>query len=574
MKKITLLSVILLIGLVAQAQYKAFVGGTLINSNGDKPIENATILINNNIIEKVGKAGKVKLPDGTHVIDVNGKYLIPGLIDSHVHFFQSGGLYTRPDAIDLRNVFGYEQELALIQERLPHTFASYLSAGVTAVADVGGPMLNFDIRSQANSTKKAPRVIVAGPLISTVANPKLDIGDPPIVKVSSNEEVDKLVQKLSDQKADLIKIWFIVSPQLNFEDNLKLIQRTIDQSHAKGIRVAVHATQLATAKEAVKAGADILVHSVDDKEVDDEFIKLLKQKGTIYTSSISVLDGYNRTFAQQFDFNQADFEIADPYFMGSLFDLRKISKDEIPERVQNIMANPGAAIESARERVNIAKKNLKKLQDAGVTIATGTDAGNIGTLHASSMYQELVIMKDAGLSANEILTNSTLNGAKLMGKEKELGSIAPGKLADIIVLDKNPLEDITNYRSISMVMKDGETYDPKELLSSTPEEIAQRQLVAYNAHDLEGFLAVYSKDVKLYNFPNELILEGIDQMRDRYATRFESANLYAEIVNRSVMGDYIIDQERVTGIGSSEVDATVIFHVSEGLIDKVWFIIK
>lgn len=574
MKKITLLSVILLIGLVAQAQYKAFVGGTLINSNGDKPIENATILINNNTIEKVGKAGKVKLPDGTHVIDVNGKYLIPGLIDSHVHFFQSGGLYTRPDAIDLRNVFGYEQELALIQERLPHTFASYLSAGVTAVADVGGPMLNFDIRSQANSTKKAPRVIVAGPLISTVANPKLDIGDPPIVKVSSNEEVDKLVQKLSDQKADLIKIWFIVSPQLNFEDNLKLIQRTIDQSHAKGIRVAVHATQLATAKEAVKAGADILVHSVDDKEVDDEFIKLLKQKGTIYTSSISVLDGYNRTFAQQFDFNQADFEIADPYFMGSLFDLRKISKDEIPERVQNIMANPGAAIESASERVDIAKKNLKKLQDAGVTIATGTDAGNIGTLHASSMYQELVIMKDAGLSANEILTNSTLNGAKLMGKEKELGSIAAGKLADMVVLDKNPLEDITNYRSISMVMKDGETYDPKELLSSTPEEIAQRQLVAYNAHDLEGFLAVYSKDVKLYNFPNELILEGIDQMRDRYATRFESANLYAEIVNRSVMGDYIIDQERVTGIGSSEVDATVIFHVSEGLIDKVWFIIK
>lgn len=574
MKKITLLSIILLVGWTAQAQYKALVGGTLINSNGDKPVENAVVLIHNNKIEKTGKAGKVKLPEGTKVIDVTGKYLIPGLIDSHVHFFQSGGLYTRPDAIDLRNVFGYDQELELIQERLPNTFASYLRAGVTAVADVGGPMLNFDIRSQANSTKKAPRVIVAGPLISTVANPKLDIGDPPIVKVSSNEEVDKLVQQLADQKADLVKIWFIVSPQLNFEDNLKLIQRTIDQSHAKGIRVAVHATQLATAKEAVRAGADILVHSVDDKEVDDEFIKLLKQKGTIYTSSISVLDGYNRTFAQQFDFNQVDFEIADPYFMGSLFDLRRISKDEIPERVQNIMANPGAAIESANERINLAKKNLKKLQDAGVTIATGTDAGNIGTLHASSMYQELVIMKEAGLSANEILINSTMNGARLMGKEKELGSIAAGKLADMVVLDKNPLEDITNYRSISMVMKDGETYDPKELLFSTPEEIAQRQLVAYNAHDLEGFLAVYSKDVKLYNFPNELILEGIDQMRDRYATRFESANLYAEIVNRSVMGDYIIDQERVTGIGSSEVDATVIFHVSEGLIDKVWFIIK
>ncbi|MEQ9413510.1 MAG: amidohydrolase family protein, partial [Cyclobacteriaceae bacterium] len=261
-------------------------------------------------------------------------------------------------------------------------------------------------------------------------------------------------------------------------------------------------------------------------------------------------------------------------FMGSLFDIRKISKEELPERVQSILADPNPAIASASERVNIAKKNLKKLQEAGVTIATGTDAGNIGTLHASSMHQELAIMQEAGLSSTEILINSTLNGAKLMGKEKELGSIAPGKLADIVVLDKNPLEDIANYRTINVVMKDGETFDPKELLPPTSEDLVQRQLVAYNAHDLEGFLTVYSKDVKLYNFPNELVLEGIDQMRERYTTRFESPNLYAEIVSRSVMGDHIIDQEKVIGIGSVEVEATAIYHVSDGLIDKVWFIIK
>ncbi|MCB0491470.1 MAG: amidohydrolase family protein [Cyclobacteriaceae bacterium] len=574
MTKVTALAFMLFYGLIAQAQYKAIVGATLINSNGDKPLENSTVLINNNKIEKIGKTGKVNLPEGTEIINAEGKYLIPGLIDSHVHFFQSGGLYTRPDAVDLREVFSYEQELAMIKERLPRTFASYLSAGVTAVADVGGPMLNFDIRAQANSTQKAPRVFVAGPLISTVANPKLDVGDPPIVKVSSNEEVDQLVQQLANQKADFVKIWFIVSPQLNFEDNLKLIQRTIDQSHKHGIRVAVHATQLATAKESVRAGADILVHSVDDKEVDDEFIQLLKQKGTIYTSSISVLDGYNRTFAQQFDFTPADFEIADPYFMGSLFDLRKIDKEKLPDRVKSIMKDPNPAITSASERVNIAKKNLKKLQEAGITIATGTDAGNIGTLHASSMHQELSIMQQAGLSANEILINSTLNGAKLIGKQKELGSISSGKLADLVILNKNPLEDVANYGSISTVIKNGKAFDPKELLSPTPEDLAQRQLVAYNAHDLEGFLSVYSKEVKLYNFPNELLLEGIDHMRERYATRFESSNLYAEIVNRSVVGDYIIDQEKVIGIGNSEVEATVIFHVSDGLIDKVWFIIK
>lgn len=562
------------LSMTSHAQYKAIVGATLINSNGDKPLNDAVIIIKDNRIEKTGKAGKVKIPGGAVIIEAKGKYIIPGLIDSHVHFFQSGGLYTRPDAIDLREMMPYQEELNQIKARLPRTFASYIRAGVTAVADVGGPMLNFEIRSQANTTKMAPRVVVAGPLISTVANPKLDVGDPPIVKVANNEEVDQLVQELVKQKADLIKIWFIVSPQLNFEENLKLIQRTIDQSHASSIRVAVHATQLATAKEAVKAGADILVHSVDDQEVDDAFIQLLKQHGTIYTSSISVLDGYNRTFTQQFDFLPADFEIADPYFMGSLFDLRKYEADKLPEQNRAMMAAPDGPIQQANQRVSIAKKNLKKLQDAGVTIATGTDAGNIGTLHASSMHQELLIMQDAGLSPEQILVNSTLHGALLMGKEKELGSIAAGKFADLVILNKNPLENANNYSSIDAVMKDGQLFKPEALLPPTAEELVQRQLVAYNAHDLNGFLAVYSSNIKLYNFPNELISEGLEPMRKRYATRFESPNLYAEIVNRSVMGEYVIDHEKVTGISEGKVDATVIFHIEDGLIDKVWFIIK
>ncbi len=573
MKKV-LFVIVLLSALTSEAQYTALVGGTLVNSNGDRPIVDAVVILKNNMIDKIGKLGKIKIPEGSEVVDTKGKFIIPGLIDSHVHFFQSGGIYTRPDAIDLREVMTYEDELNQISARLPRTFASYLSAGVTSVADVGGPMLNFDIRAQAAATKAAPRVIVAGPLISTVANPKLDAGDPPIVKVSSNEEVDKLVNQLAEKKADLIKIWFIVSPDLNFEDNLQLIQRTISQSHARGIRVAVHATQLATAKESVKAGADILVHSVDDQEVDNEFIQLMKQHKTIYTSSISVLDGYNRAFTQQFDFLPADFEIADPYFMGSLFDLKKMPAEKLPARIQAMMENPDSYLKAAGERVNIAMKNLKKLQDAGVTIATGTDAGNIGTLHASSMHQELVIMQMAGLTPSEILVNSTLNGAKLMGREKELGSIAPGKYADLVILHRDPNQDAKNYSSIYAVIKDGNLFRKGELNQPTPEELAQRQLVAYNAKNLEGFLAVYSEDVKLYNFPNDIILEGKDQMRARYATRFESPNLYAEIVNRSLMGDYVIDQERVRGIREEIVEATVIYHVADGLIDKVWFIIK
>ncbi|MCB0487897.1 MAG: amidohydrolase family protein [Cyclobacteriaceae bacterium] len=575
MRTIILILTLQLFAFMSTAQHKAIVGGYLINSNGAKPVEESVILINGSTIEKVGKSGKVKIPADAEIIDAKGKYIIPGLIDSHVHFFQSGGLYTRPDAIDLRTVTPYKEEIEHIKKKLPRTFASYLAAGVTAVADVGGPMLNFDIREQASQTEMAPTVVVAGPLISTVDNPKLDIGDPPIVKVSSIAEVDKLVQQLADRKADLVKIWFIVSPQLNFDDNLKLIQRTIDQGHAKGIRVAVHATQLKTAKESVKAGADILVHSVDDIEVDDEFIKLLKQRGTIYTSSISVLDGYLRTFTQQFDFMPMDFAVADPDFMGSLTDLKGIADDQIPERITTMMNKPGDYLPGAQQRVETAMKNLKKLQDAGVIIATGTDAGNIGTLHASSMHQELDIMQKAGLSPTQIIINSTINGAKLMGKEKELGSIEAGKKADIVILDKNPLENASNYSAISKVIKNGKTYEPKALLSPSAEELAQRQLVAYNARDLDAFMSLYSENVQLYNFPNDLLLEGKDEMRKRYANRFDgSPNLYAEVVNRAVMGDYVIDHEKVSGLPNGEVQATVIFHVSNHEIDKVWFIIE
>lgn len=575
MKKLLLLPLILFVSYSFGQTYKAFVNATLVNSNGDKPLANSVIIIKDNRIEKVGKNGKVKIPPGAEIIDVQGKYIIPGLIDSHVHFFQSGGLYTRPDAVDLREVMPYAEELNQIKKRLPRTFASYLRAGVTAVADVGGPMLNFEIREQANQTKKAPRLVVAGPLISTVANPKLDIGDPPIVKVTSIAEVDNLVQQLADKKADLIKIWFIVSPQLNFEDNLKLIKRTIDQSHARGIRVAVHATQLETAKESVKAGADILVHSVDDKEVDNEFIKLLKQHGTIYTSSISVLDGYARTFTQQFDFIPMDFAVADPYFMRTLFDLRKIPEAQIPERAKSMMLEPQKFLPGSLEHVDIAKKNLKKLQEAGVTIATGTDAGNIGTLHATSMHQELGIMQAAGLSPMEILKNSTLNGAKLMGKEKDLGSLEAGKFADMVILNNDPLLDAKNYSSISAVVKDGNIFTPEELLPPTAEELVQRQAVAYNARNLDGFLAVYSPQIKMYNFPDELILEGMDKMRERYTKRFSnSTNLYAEIVNRSLMGDYVIDHEKVTGLPNGDIEANVIYHIENGLIDKVWYINK
>lgn len=166
----------------AFAETAAITGGTLINPGRAQVLPHAVIVIKDDHIVSAGRAKDIKIPAGAKTIDAKGRFILPGYIDTHVHFFQSGGLYTRPDVLDLTKVRPYSTEVAMIKQNLPDTFERYLRSGITSVVDVGGPMWNFEVRKIANATVKAPRVAVAGPLISSVARPQLDLGDPPIVK--------------------------------------------------------------------------------------------------------------------------------------------------------------------------------------------------------------------------------------------------------------------------------------------------------------------------------------------------------------------------------------------------------
>ena len=166
------------------AQPTALVGPTAINPADSTVIENATVVIDGDSIWTVGPSSEVGVPEEATVHRTPDKYVMPGLIDGHVHFFQSGGLYTRPDALDLRAVRPYKEELRRIKERLPDTFRRYLRSGVTSVVDVGGPMWNLDMRTRADTAAMAPTVEVAGPLISSVSRPSLDRDDPPILKIT------------------------------------------------------------------------------------------------------------------------------------------------------------------------------------------------------------------------------------------------------------------------------------------------------------------------------------------------------------------------------------------------------
>ncbi|CAN5784219.1 amidohydrolase family protein [soil metagenome] len=448
-----------------RAEKISLVGGTVINPGDGRIITNAVLVLDGDTIESVAGRKDAEVPAGSRWIDCTGKFILPGYIDTHVHFFQSGGLFTRPDVVDLNSVRPYADEIAGIKRTLPDTFVRYLRSGITSVVDIGGPMWNFEVRELAQQTAKAPRVAVAAQLISSVARPQLDLGDPPIVQITTPEDGRALVRKLAPQKPDYIKIWYVVTPDSPPEKFRPIVKAVTEESHRLHLRVAVHATELETARAAVEEGADLLVHSVTDKPVDEAFVKLMKVRGTILTPTLVVFERYSRTFANRLELLLEEKAWGNPEVVASL-DVTRLPSGKIPDRIKAALEKPEPALERIRETHAIALKNLKTLHDAGIPIATGTDAGNIGTIPGPSIFREFQLMRAAGLTPMQILQCTTTNGARTFGglTGRRLGSIERGQLADLVILNSSPLDDIARASDINAVVKNGVVYPADTLL--------------------------------------------------------------------------------------------------------------
>jgi imidazolonepropionase-like amidohydrolase len=461
----TITALLLLYGAITlHAEKISLVGATVINPADGKVMPNATVVINGDKIERVSM-GKQDAAALGKQIDCAGKFILPGYIDTHVHFFQSADLFTRPDVADFNSVRPYKDEVAWIKSHVEDVFTRYIRCGITSVVDVGGPFWNFEVRKAANATAKAPRVAVAGPLISSVSREKLDLGDPPIVKIDGPEQAREFVRKLADQKPDLVKIWYIVDKDHPVDAFRPTVRATAEESHAHKIRVAVHATELETARAAVEEGADILVHSVVDKPVDDAFVKLLKDRGTILCPTLVVFERYGRTFSHQLNLTPEEKAWGNPEVIASL-DVTKVPEDKLPDRIKSALAKPDEAMDRIKKTYEIALPNLKKLEDAGVTIAAGTDAGNIGTIHGPALFREFQLMKEAGLMPMQILQCATSNAAKLFGGETgaHIGKLDQGYFADLVVLKSNPADDIVHASDIDTVIKNGVIYPADSIL--------------------------------------------------------------------------------------------------------------
>lgn len=565
---VLLFSAFLTSQVVAQTTYITNVN--LVNTTDGKIVKGTTVVVDGKLIKQVGKYNpKFKLPDSATVIDGTGKYLMPGMIDGHIHFFQSGGLYTRPDALNLGKIYSYQKDQQWILDNQQDLMRRYLACGITSVIDVGGPFSNFKVRQQNEDNPLAPNAWVTGPLISTYQPKNLDEKDPPIIKVNTEEEARALVQKQLPYKPDFIKIWYIVLPGQSAEKTLPIIKAVIDESHKNNLKVAVHATEYATAKLAVEAGCDILVHSIDDKPADAEFLQLLKTKQVSYIPTAIVASKYSEVFTQQHRFTAHDFKYANPFMLGTLSDLQHLEVKEA-----------GIDYKKYRNAVKIPSKddsmilqNLKLVSDAGINVATGTDAGNIGTQHAAAYFGELLAMQQAGMSNAQILKASTINAATAFGKQSQAGSIEKGKWANMLLLNNNPLENLAAVNDINLVINRGKLINADTLLPVSPESLVQQQLNGYNARNMEAFLAPYSDSVELCEFPNTLFAKGKDEMRKSYTSMFEQVKaLHCKLENRIINGNTVIDHERVTGFGDKALKAIAVYTIVAGKIQKVHFI--
>jgi imidazolonepropionase-like amidohydrolase len=434
----------------------ALVGGTLINP-GASPVPNATVVVAGGRVVCAGPASSCTPPPTAEVVRVDGAFIAPGLIDAHVHYSQTGWVDGRPDALDLRAEFPYDSVNSAMRMGKGRFDRAYLCSGITSVFDVGGYPWTIPLMQANERALDAPRVVAAGPLLATVDHWVNTPTMRQFVHMASDSATRRAVRENAYFGSRAIKVWY-----LQRADSLRPVMRARlelagEEARRAKLPFIVHATELARAKEAIRAGANVLVHSVAPEAIDDEFITLAKERGTIVIPTLTVYEGYADVFAGRSPASRYPLDCVD---RGTRAKLERI----LPEAQRA----PGLQgfVRSGRADTMFAStaRNVRRMRDAGVPIAVGTDAGNPGTAHGPSLYRELEALQSAGMSPAEVFASTTIVAARAMGRAADVGTIEAGKLADLIVLDANPLADIANARRVRLVMKGGALYGRSELL--------------------------------------------------------------------------------------------------------------
>ena len=436
---IILLSFIVTCGAFAQqVTHTVLDNTTIIDGTGRAPRQHMAVVIQGDrIVNIMRDSGLIEAP-GTVDVDMTGKYLMPAIIDCHSHVGNLRGTTTSGDNYTDENV---RQQLKRFQD-----------FGIDAILSMGTEQpLGVAIR---DSSRKGQ--IPGATMYSAIygfgvkgAMPPEAMGMTHIYRPSTPEEATAMVRELAALHPDVVKMWVDdFYGQFRKDQVMKpeIYQAIITEAHAHGIRVAAHLYHLEDAHRLVDAGIDIMAHSIRDAEIDDALIKEMLDKHVSYIPTLS-LDEF--AFAYEDDPQW----LTDPRFKASLEPgvYEMITSAAYKDKIGKSPVTP-----QEKTALPIALKNLLKLYRAGIPIALGTDAG-ASPIRAQgfSEHMELQLMVRAGLTSMEAIIVATRNGARLLHIDKDQGTLEAGKKADFIVLDKDPLSDISNTLSISAVWKNG-----------------------------------------------------------------------------------------------------------------------
>jgi imidazolonepropionase-like amidohydrolase len=387
----------------------ALVGARVVGIAGAPSIDNATILIRDGRIQAIG--AELQVPRGTRTTSLAGKFVLPGLISAHAHVSDVDGL--KPRAYTAANTL-----------RQLGVYARY---GVTTVWSLGGEQAPaFDARNaQSVPALDRARIYLSGDVIT---------GRTP-------DEAKQAVARVAALKPDVIKI--------RVDDNLgtatkmtpEVYRAVIDEAHTRGLRVAAHIFYLDDAKDLLRAGVDVIAHSVRDRDVDEEFLTLMKSRQAAYVPTLT------REIAT-FVYESTPAFFSDPFFLKEA-DSAVVAQLKEPARQAGFRDSQSG--QRYKATLAIAKRNLKRVSDAGLLVAMGTDAGPFPERFQGYFeHVEMEMMVESGMTPAQVLRASTVDAARAMRVEG-VGALSPGAWADLLVLDQDPAKDIRNTRQISGV---------------------------------------------------------------------------------------------------------------------------
>jgi imidazolonepropionase-like amidohydrolase len=423
---------------IAQAPRPAgatvFEGARLITGDGSAPIEDSAFVVENSRVTAVGRRGQVAAPAGASRVDLTGKTVMPAIVDAHGH----------PGFLDA--VTGQMAKAYFTRENFIDHLERYAYHGVAATISTGTDMgeLAYQLRAEVIPNAALIRTVGLG-LAYPGSGPTDSARNDVPYAVTSVAEARKAVQDLAPHKPDFVKIW--VDSRNGSQQKLtpEMFAAAADEARRQGLPSIAHVFDLADAKLLVRAGVEGFLHSIRDQEVDDEFIRLAKERDIWITPN---LGGMNRPSLIRQNGTPAWFD-----------------EPLVRETIAPAMIRARAALYEKRKREGTPPRpvfdaiNVRKLHAAGVRQVLGSDAAGDGNRWLGlQTLLEFDNMVAAGFTPMEMIVAATRDSAKALRLD-QLGMVAPAKSADFIVLDANPLDDIANVRKINAVYLRGAAVD-------------------------------------------------------------------------------------------------------------------